>query len=344
MGKFKLIPFLALLNVASFAQSGTDAQFSFFAVLSKDTILIGDQILLKVTARVPENSRVGFPIFTSDTLVKGIEIVRKPFIDSVRVKGIGKEYVMNLLITSFDSGAHYIPPVPVAYINQSKVDTAYTNTLELNVKTLPRNQSGNAGIYDIKPPIAEPLTIAEVAPWAGGGLMLAALIVLLIVYLKRRKQNRPFYLIQKPTDPPHVVALRELEKIRAEKLWASENHKLFYTRLIDVVRYYIEGRFRVPAMEQTTDEILGSLKKVDYPFDELYDQLQEALTLADLVKFAKFTPMISENERNMNFAFEFVEKTKQEIAPDDNGKGDKADAEVVNSAIEAQANEPKMLN
>jgi len=63
-------------------------------------------------------------------------------------------------------------------------------------------------------------------------------------------------------------------------------------------------------MEQTTEEILWGLKQNGFPVDSLYSKLQESLTLADLVKFAKYTPFISDNEQSLKFAFEFVERTK----------------------------------
>jgi hypothetical protein len=46
--------------------------------------------------------------------------------------------------------------------------------------------------------------------------------------------------------------------------------------------------------------------------EDLTGKLRGLLDLADLVKFAKQKPVASENEENMDRAFEFVELTKWE--------------------------------
>lgn len=305
--KTRLLFILFLLNIAAFAQIA-DSPYSVKTTLSKDIILIGDRVDLTISVLVPESCKVTFPAL-SDSLMKSIELVNKPKLETVKLKDKKNEQIMKLLITSFDSGSYQLPELKIAVTDGGKTDTILSKSLTLVVNTIPRDKSVK-DIIDIKPPIEEPITFREVAPFAFGGILLAALIFLLIIYLKRRRENRPFSFLQKPIDPPHVVALRELEKIKQEKLYTSDNHKYYYTRLIDTLRIYIEGRFEVNAMEQTTDEILLGLKQAGFPVDEQYHKLQETLTLADLVKFAKFTPFVSDNENSLKFAFEFIEKTK----------------------------------
>jgi len=342
--KTRFLIILLFLSATAFAQgTAIDSKYSVKTTLTKDSILLGDRIGLTISILVPESCKVSFPAL-SDSLMKGIELVKKPSFETIKLKDKMSEQVMKLMITSFDSGSYQLPELKIAISDGTKTDTVLTNPLTLVVKTLPRDKAVK-DIFDIKAPIDEPLTFREVAPWALGGLLLAGLIFLLLLYLRRRKQNRPFSFIQKPVDPPHVIALKELEKIKEEKLWASENHKYYYTRLVDVLRIYIENRFNVNAMEQTTDEILFGLRQVEFPVDELYRQLQESLTLADLVKFAKYTPFISENEQNLKFAFDFVEKTKPIVEA-------KVSTEVEVTAIEAkdestgllQEQENKILN
>jgi len=307
--KTRLLSILLLLNITAFAQvSDFDSPYSVKTTLSNDAILIGDRVGLTISVLVPESSKVTFPTL-SDSLMKGIELVNKPTFETVKLKNKQNEKIMKLFVTSFDSGSYQLPELRIAVADGSKIDTVLSKPLTLVVNTIPRDKAVK-DIIDIKPPIDEPITLKEVAPWAFGGLLLAALIFLLVIYLKRRRENRPFSFLQKHVDPPHIVALRELEKIKQEKLYTSENHKYYYTRLIDTLRIYIEGRYEVNAMEQTTDEILFGLKGVGFPVDDQYHKLQETLTLADLVKFAKFTPFVSDNENSLKVAFDFVEKTK----------------------------------
>ncbi len=303
--KTRFLILLLILSASAFAQDG---KYSVKTSLSKESIVIGDRVELTVSVLVPETSKVSFPAL-SDSLMKGVELLKKPSFETIKLKSSKSEQIMKLLITSFDSGSYQLPELKIAITNGANTDTVLSNPIVLVVNTLHRDKEVK-DIYDIKPPIEEPITFKEVAPWAFGVLILAGFIYLLIIYLKRRKLNQPFSFIQKPVEPPHVIALRELEKIKQEKLWTLENHKYYYTRLVDILRVYIEGRYDVSAMEQTTEEILWELKQAGFPVDELYTKLQDSLTLADLVKFAKYTPVISDNEQSLKFAFEFVERTK----------------------------------
>lgn len=330
--KTRLLAILLFINLAAFAQvQGSDSPYSVKTTLSKDNILLGDRVGLTISVLIPESCKVTFPTL-SDSLMKGIELVKKPTIEIVKLKDHKNEQVLKLLITSFDSGSYQLPELKIAISDGSKTDTVLSKPLTLAVNNLPKDKAVK-DIYDIKAPIEEPITLKEVAPWAFGGILFVALIFLLFVYLKRRRENRPFSFLQKHVDPPHVVALRELEKIEKEKLYLSENHKYYYTRLIDTLRVYIEGRYSVNAMEQTTDEILTGLKQVGFPVDEQYTQLHETLTLADLVKFAKFTPFVSDNENSLKFAFNFVEKTK----PVEEIKESTKTEEIVNEKAEETA-------
>jgi hypothetical protein len=81
----------------------------------------------------------------------------------------------------------------------------------------------------------------------------------------------------------------------------------------------MERRFSIPAMEQTSGEILGKLKGVSQA-DFVYDNLKQILLLADFVKFAKYQPLPDENELSMMNAYLFVNGTKMEeiIAKEEN--------------------------
>ena len=68
--------------------------------------------------------------------------------------------------------------------------------------------------------------------------------------IKRKK--KPVPIDEKYLLAPHVWAFKELEKLEKEKVW-QQNIKEYYSRLTDVARTYIELRYKVPAMEKTTE-------------------------------------------------------------------------------------------
>jgi hypothetical protein len=112
-------------------------------------------------------------------------------------------------------------------------------------------------------------------------------------------------------DPAHVIAFRELEKLKEEQLWQKGAIKTYYTRLTEILRQYLENRFRVFSLELTTDETLDSLIKTGFKKDGSYKQLKTVLTGADLVKFAKHIPEPTENESQYKKSWDFIFATKE---------------------------------
>jgi hypothetical protein len=217
------------------------------------------------------------------------------------------------IITAFDSGPH--PIKPFLFVGQTRItpDTLRSNSLSLFVKV--PNVDLKKGFADIKKPYGAPVTFKEIAPWIIGFILLATILFLIIYAINRRKKNIPlFSLPAKPKLPPHVVALGELDRLKEEQLWQHDKVKDYYTRLTDILRVYLEERYSVPAMEQTTYEILSEFKGENSQIKgKLFTGLQKTLDTADLVKFAKYTPLADENHFVLVQAYNLVEETKPEL-------------------------------
>ena len=143
-------------------------------------------------------------------------------------------------------------------------------------------------------------------------IWIPVLIWLLFRYIRKYKKNKREVSIYVSPDPAHVVAFRELEKLKDEKLWQKGEIKKYYTRLTEILRQYLEKRYGVYSMEMTTSETLESLVNTGFRKDESYTMLRSVLTGADLVKFAKYKPEPSENELNFEYSWDFVSSTKEE--------------------------------
>jgi len=189
------------------------------------------------------------------------------------------------------------------------IDTARSMPLIINVYD-PLVDTAQQ-IKPIKPPINTPVSFKEVLPWAGAGLggllLVGAAFWMIRRYLKRMRDPEGF--AQKVLDPAHVVAFRDLDRLKEEKIWTKGEVKHYYTRLTEITRHYIERQYDIPAMESTTEEILQAFRRAN-PEDQMLDEiLQELLELADLVKFAREDPLPVDNQTNLNNAYIFVQKT-----------------------------------
>jgi len=275
--------------------------------LSSDSIMIGDQI--EYTLRVEADSDVDIQMpEIKDTLSSALEVISQLYSDTSSSDGrrvIERGYT----ITGFDAGSQIVPSQVVRYSYAGTVDTARSMPLIINIYEPAVDTTEQ--IKPIKPPINTPLTFREVLPWAAGGLgglLVAVTVVWLLMRYFRRKKD-PEGLMLRPLEPAHVVAFRELDRLKEEKIWNKGMVKEYYTRLTGITRKYIERQFDIPAMESTTDEILDAFKRTNLEDNLLDEILKELLELADLVKFAKEDPLPVDNQTNLNNAYIFVQKT-----------------------------------
>ncbi|MFN3269432.1 MAG: hypothetical protein ACK42G_02480, partial [Candidatus Kapaibacteriota bacterium] len=130
---------------------------------------------------------------------------------------------------------------------------------------------------------------------------------LVYFFLKRKKTKEE--IAEELKLPPHVVALKELKELDAQKLWQRGEIKEFHIRLTEIIRKYIERRFSIPALEMISSEIIQSLHQIDTIDPNLTSKLQRSFEISDLVKFAKFVPLPDEHTFCMKVAYEFVEGT-----------------------------------
>ncbi len=134
-------------------------------------------------------------------------------------------------------------------------------------------------------------------------------------WYRRRMEEQGSILPKAPPKPAHEVALEALEKLLAENLPEKGEIKQFYVRISEIIRSYIEGRWFVPALEQTSDEILTAMNKQDLA-DGLDQLLREFLSLSDLVKFARYLPESGETTAISHDAREFIDRTKIIFVPE----------------------------
>jgi hypothetical protein len=306
---FKL--FVILLLLAGIFGVASGQRIKATAILDSTKILIGDQVKLRLELENPDGARVAFPQIP-DSLAGKIEVIKKSAIDTTRIKDKSLKLVQELLITCFDSGVYRIPPFRFDINQPERNDSVFTNWLMLNVMTFKIDTS--RGPADIKLPYDAPLTLKEVTPYMLGIILIGAILFLLLYSIKRKKKNLPLFVKPaKPKEPAHIIALRELDRIKEEKLWQKDKIKAYYSEVTEVLREYIEDRFEIPAMEQTSGEILTSFDaRSNLISDKTLNHLERILPLADLVKFAKYTPLPDDHSIVLANAYLFVNETKIE--------------------------------
>ncbi|HEY3372840.1 MAG TPA: hypothetical protein VGK10_18470 [Prolixibacteraceae bacterium] len=282
------------------------------ASIDSTHMLIGDQMKLTLEIEKPKDMDIQFPT-VPDSISSQIEVIKRLPIDTFKLDNKDRERLsQSILISSFDSGSHVIPPFYFKLKHNQIADSIATNAMIFNVLTMKIDTT--KGPVDIKVPYGAPVTLKEITPYIMGIILIAAIIFFLFYYLRWKKKNVPLFAKpEKPQEPAHVVALRQLDHIKAQKLWQQEKIKQYYSEVADTIRTYVENRFNIPAMEQTSAETIGIFKQNKELIDgNSLNEIQHILSLADLVKFAKYTPLPDDNNLTLMNAYFFVNQTKKE--------------------------------
>ncbi|HPN60486.1 MAG TPA: hypothetical protein PLU11_14960 [Chitinophagaceae bacterium] len=107
-----------------------------------------------------------------------------------------------------------------------------------------------------------------------------------------------------PVISPLDEALDGLQKLKS----ANAETKLFHTRLADIFRMYVYRKKGLLSLQKTTDDLVVQLRELGLSKAE-FDELAQVLRLGDFVKFARFIPSATDNEK----AFETIKKSIEKI-------------------------------
>jgi hypothetical protein len=260
------------------------------AVMDTNSILIGEQINFNISNAI--NKTEVWPTY-EDFLVEGVEIIQKGKLDTTE-----KIISQNFIITAWDSGSYYIPPISFSADRK-------TEGLLLNVHTVLLEEGSE--LKDIKQPMTAPIGWSDIWPWLLGILILGIFIYIIKRYILNKKKS-PKTIKPRIIIPADVIALKQLSELENAKVWQGGKIKKYHSELSEIVRRYTEERFQFIALELTTAEIIEVLKnKLDA---NQIDNLRTLLQRADLAKFAKSKPIDAENTESMILAKNFVNNTK----------------------------------
>lgn len=289
------------------------------AVLDSAYMAIGDQMDLRLQATYePADVAAGdgvkaiqMPLY-GQSLTPEIEIVDRTAIDTTILSDGRTQLTQYLTITSFKDSLLYIKGIPFVAGN----DTFWSEGISLNVIQPFEIDTTNA-ITDIKPIAKAPIWVWGIVRWILLGLGILALIAgiyYLMRWIERNRKPEEEPINPELLRPAEEVALEKLDAIKAEKKWQDGKVKEYQTELTDVIREYIGRRFDVRSSEKTSDETLKAMKPLLSEQKDLFERLRKMLTLADLVKFAKWTTTPDENEKSLTTAYEFVKETTHELS------------------------------
>lgn len=293
--KLKILFFLLLMCTFTYAQKVSVAT-------DTTNIRIGEQFLFKIV--IKDTANVIFPE-KLENLTK-LEVVKDIKIDTFK-NSLIKKYLM----TGFDSGAFYIPTQQIFIKNRAYL----SDSVLINVATIAVDTSQQKP-FPIKSIQTEPLVYDDFKPYLIWVVLALLLIGLFIYYLKTRKKPEIKEIETVDILPPYEEALEKLQELDDKLLWQNNEIKKYYSELTEIVRVFIEKELEIPALEITTFELISLLSDYNTPKNiniskETVRKLNALLQEADLVKFAKSTPLSHEIEEDRRVA----EKVLNDLRP-----------------------------
>lgn len=276
---------------------------------STKNIKIGEQIEYKISVQAPADAVVVFP---EGQTFGALEMVKTNPTDTLKEKGkfrLEKAYYL----TQFDEGKYTIPQQKIQISHKD----FYTDSLLVEVH--------NVAVDTLKQPLYDAKPIAEVTSPSSSHLWLW--IVLGIVALLLTAAALYFFVFRKKKLsaeekrkklPPFERAIQDLKDLQNSKYLIESQHKVYYTRLTDIVKEYLEDEVHILAKESTTDELLAKINNLQktgklYLSTETINNLKRVLQNADLVKFAKSKPSDNNAEYDRETIENVVIKTKEAI-------------------------------
>ena len=301
----RLIYIFSLIAIST----GLHAQVQVEQEIDDVAIMIGMQTNMSVSVTMPKGSKWALPNWEPrHYLSPGLEIISVSKADSAMVDAQTMRISETVVLTAFEESVYAIPAVDVIVDGKNYQGKALAlKVMTVDVDTLHPNQFfPPKGIQD------NPFMWSD---WKNifwlSVLMLFLLAVVSYLYI-RLKQNKPIVARIRIVKhlPPHQKALASIKQIKEDKVAYAEDQKTYYTLLTDTLRRYITERFGFSAMEMTSDQIIEQLQSAGDK--TMIDELKNLFATADMVKFAKYSTLINENDLNLINAIKFIDQTKIE--------------------------------
>ncbi len=300
------------LTLALAATLPAAAQTSLKVSLDSAYLLMGKTTPLHIELIKPADAE-GSLLIPADTLADKVEIARMLEADTSDIRNGRVEIRQDLTLQAFDSGTYILNPI--RYVQGS--ETIASNKLVLKVIPVPVDSLTTihdyADVADVDRKLVDylPDFLADYGLW-----ILAVIVLLVLAYFtfRRLTSGKSVAAEKVVVIPPYELAMSALESLRSDKLCEQGREKEYYTRLTDILRQYLNGRFGINAMEMTSTQIRHTLQANEETRLSKRN-MDRVLETADFVKFAKVRPLPDDNVMAFNSAMQFVEDTKPQPAP-----------------------------
>jgi len=282
---------------------------SLKAKVDKDKVTIGDRVRYEITLEY--DNGVEAELYAAGKNLGEFE-VKDYKIEPPRKTKSGRLVSKAVYtIAAFTTGDFAIPGLKIKYRDLDKQEKEVSSD-EIKIK-VEGVKPGSNDKDDIRP-LKGPAEIkGRFSIWGLIIFILAIVVIAIFAYLRDRKAKEKKPAL--PTAPAEQIARAALKTLIEMRLVEKGFIKEYYVRISDIIRAYIENRYRIFAMDRTTWELFYEMKskRIDRPH---IDKINNFLEDCDMVKFAKYSPAQKEIEEIYIKAEEIIEITTPKIITD----------------------------
>lgn len=293
------------------------AEVSFEARVNRDTLTLGDPVLLELRIRREAGDAVA--LVRNEDFLAPFE-VRRQVPSTVReAPGGGVEEKLAFEIAVYRLGAIDVPSL-VLQVRTAAGDSGLVASEPIPIVVRSVMPAEMKDIRDVKPPVD---VEARIPDWFWLVVALLVGLVAAAIWFWYRRRRKP--VVDPPPPPVHWPG--EVEKILRLQLLQNGEYKRYYSLLSEVMRRYLEDRVRVDAMERTTHELVHDLDQVPVGNAEV-SALEVLLSEADLVKFAKLRPRDEVAAKAADKVLDLMRRLDAQLRPGGDETANAAPAEV----------------
>ncbi len=277
-------------------------------------VKIGDPIDYTIELSYPDTMQAGLMLSGERQL--GQFDILSASVDSIETDNGIKTQKFNLKLALYHPNDAIIPPAAAVAVSKSGVaDTLLTQPITIKfIALVPPKAIDSLLIKDVKQPIALPFPLEKLLKLFLIGFLIGAVVIAAIWVWGLKSRGLSILSFISPKRPPWEEALEMLDTLLNSDLLENNEFKEYFDRLTDILRWYIEKRFHIAALELSTTELMDNLKQTKPDIESLEwewftSKTKELLTRADLVKFAKFLPEYKYARLDAAAVKDLIEKT-----------------------------------
>lgn len=278
-------------------------------ILIPENITLGKKFSLKFSCRVPWGTKEDLLEFVS--VPQNMQVTSPPFFRTVKYAWGYNILEGELPLQAFADGKSSGGVYAFSFRN------AKTGEVERKEEKIPEITVLPAEVNSSDLQTAEKILEKSVSviPYIAAGLILILVIGTLIFFLLRRKKSSSGKKAPPVWELTFLAISDLLTRVHAGKVRTEQS----VAELTDIIRFYMEKRFSIPAEHQTSDEFFHALhKKQNLLTSSQQDFLRKFLYSADLVKFANISADVSLVE---DAALQAENLVRETIPVPENGTG-----------------------